>query len=69
MLEAMYRVCGCQLGPGFEVQTAIGKIYFYLTVKEMQVFCFFFLQFFRSLETILRLQLIVHIHKLKYPVK
>ena len=42
MLEAMYRVCGWQLGPDFEVQTAVGKIYFYLTVKEMRFFFFFF---------------------------
>ena len=42
MLEAMYRVCGWQLGPDFKVQTAVGKIYFYLTVKEMRFFFFFF---------------------------
>ena len=45
MLEAMYRVCGWQLGPDFEVQTAVGKIYFYLTVKEMRFFFFFFFFF------------------------
>ena len=45
MLEAMYRVCGWQLGPDFEVQTAVGKIYFYFTVKEMRFFFFFFFFF------------------------